>query len=208
MAITKLALATLSIEQKIQLVADIRTAMTDNPRFPTPNPSLVELSEIAEDLKQNTSRAAEARQISMIATLTQDRTEDGLDVLLTQLAAYVDHLAKGDEATILSAGLAVRGGSVLIGPLPVPGPVAVNSGDASGELDVSWPRMVGAKSFVIQYSVDPDAPGDEWKFATSSTKSSCTLTGLTPGARYWVRVAASGAAGQSAWSAPAPGRAS
>ncbi|HEV7473405.1 MAG TPA: fibronectin type III domain-containing protein [Pyrinomonadaceae bacterium] len=36
-----------------------------------------------------------------------------------------------------------------------------------------------------------------------STKSSFTVTGLTPGTRYWFRVAAVGAGGQSGWSDPA-----
>jgi hypothetical protein len=36
--------------------------------------------------------------------------------------------------------------------------------------------------------------------AAVSSKSSCTITGLTSGQHYWFRVAAVGAAGQGPWS--------
>jgi chitodextrinase len=58
----------------------------------------------------------------------------------------------------------------------------------------------------MQIATAADPADADWKFATTSTRSSATVTGLTPGTRYWFRVAATAPAGQSPWSSPAPAR--
>jgi len=207
MSTVKLGLAELTIEEKIQLVANLDKALTDNANFTTPNPTLVSLKAAAEDLEKKTASAAEIRKQSQIATLAQDDAEDELDAQLTTLGSYVETTSGGDEAKILSAGLAVKTAATPAGPLSAPGPVSATTGDDAGEADLLWPRLAGAKSFVIQYATDPNAADGDWKFATTSTKSSATVTGLIPGTRYWFRIAATGTAGQSPWSSPATARA-
>ena len=51
-------------------------------------------------------------------------------------------------------------------------------------------------------SVDPFT-ATTWQNKTSVTKSKTTLTGLTSGAKIWVRVRAIGPAGAGTWSDPA-----
>jgi Fibronectin type III domain len=206
MSTVKLGLAELSIEEKIQLAANIEVALTGNALFPTPDPTLASLKATAENLGSKTSAAADIRAQSQIATIAQDEAEDELDAALTTLASYVETAAKGDEAKILSAGMQVKAAAVAAGLLPAPGPVAATVGDGVGEIDLAWPKLAGAKSFVIQYSTDPNAPDGDWKFGTTSTKSSCTVSGLAPGTRYWFRIAATGSAGQSPWSSPVTAR--
>jgi len=75
-------------------------------------------------------------------------------------------------------------------------------------VDLSWPGMRGAKSFVVQIATVPEPVEADWKLALVSTKSRCTVGGLTTDERYWFRVAAVGAAGQSPWSPTATGKAS
>jgi hypothetical protein len=72
-------------------------------------------------------------------------------------------------------------------------------GDFEGSVDVAVDRVRGAGSYLVQKSQTPDTPGS-WQQAAISTKSSCTVTGLTSGQHYWFRVAAIGAAGQGPWS--------
>jgi predicted phage tail protein len=75
-------------------------------------------------------------------------------------------------------------------------------GDHDGELDASWDTVAGAKSYVIEISDDPPTPAS-WRHAGVSPKSKFTVEGLESGKRYWIRVAAINAAGQSGWSNPA-----
>jgi len=207
MSTVKLGLAELTIEEKIQLAANVGQALTGNATFTTPNPTLASLKATAESLGTKTAFAADIRKQSQIATLAQEDAEDELDAQLTTLGSYVENTSKGDEAKILSAGMAVKATASATGSLSAPGPVAAATGDDAGEVDLIWPRLAGAKSFVIQYATDPNAPDGDWKFATTSTKSSATVTGLVAGTRYWFRVAATGSAGQSPWSSPVTARA-
>ncbi len=207
MATVKLALAELTIEEKVQLATNVEAGLTGNAVFPAPNPPLATLKATAASLTLAVTKAAEARKQSEIATLDQDNAEDLLDSVLTQLGSYVENTSGGDEAKILSTGMGVKAAATAAGILSAPGPVAANTGDAPNEVDLSWPRLTGAKSFVIQYATDPNAADGDWKFGTTSTKSSCTVGSLVPGTRNWFRVAAVGSAGQSPWSSPVTARA-
>jgi hypothetical protein len=74
-------------------------------------------------------------------------------------------------------------------------------GDHEGEIDLSWNPVLNARSYLIQQSTDPtNAAG--WEQVDTSTKSKATIGGLTSGTRYWFRVCAVGALGQSGWSNP------
>jgi predicted phage tail protein len=84
----------------------------------------------------------------------------------------------------------------------VPKRLTASAGDHDGEVDLSWDRLAGAKSYVVEKSVDPPT-ATGWSHTAVSTKSSFTVTGLTSGTRYWFRVAAINANGQSGWSDPA-----
>ncbi len=202
----KLALAELSVSEKIQLTDHIVGSMTDNAAYPTPNPSLADVQEQLTKVKDAAAKAEEIRKQSQIATIELENEEDALDAVLTQLGSYVENASGGEEARILSAGMDVRAESTAIGIPAAPGPIAATAGDAPGEVDLSWSRVRGAKSYVIQHAPAADAADADWKFATTTTRSSGTVTGLTPGTRYWFRVAATAPAGQSPWSSPAPAR--
>ena len=63
--------------------------------------------------------------------------------------------------------------------------------------------LKGAQSYEVQISVDP-VSGTSWQPKLTAGKSSATLTGLTTGARIWVRVRGIGANNASGvWSDPA-----
>ena len=75
--------------------------------------------------------------------------------------------------------------------------------DHPGDTDWMCGPVNGVSVYILQVNrVHPDTEG-EWKYADSSTRSSGTLKGNTPG-KIWVRVAAKGADEQpGAWSDPA-----
>ncbi|HBB96845.1 MAG TPA: hypothetical protein DC054_15815 [Blastocatellia bacterium] len=121
---------------------------------------------------------------------------------MSQCSGYVESVAGNDETLISSAGMDTRApASASTMPDP-PSGLEATVGDRDGEIDLSWDPVSSARSYVIQQSPDPPS-ATTWTHAGASTKSSTTITGLTPGTRYWFRVSAIGAIGQSGWSDPA-----
>lgn len=131
MAPFKLLLAGLSPDEKVQLATRIHSAMSGNANFPEPAPPLASIVAAARDLARAVTKcawiqrqsifhgnaglepsgamakAAEIRQQTRIAAIEQDSSEDRLDAVLTQLATYVGNASGGDDAVILTAGMAV-----------------------------------------------------------------------------------------------------
>jgi hypothetical protein len=198
----KLNLRNMNVTEKIQFARQIETAMTGNATFPTPDPPLATISTSAADMENAYNNANVARQDASMKVSIQDDKEIVLDANLQKLANYVESASDGDAAKIQSAGMSVRAKPVPVGALPMPAGLAATAGDKEGEIDLSWDRVTGAKSYEVEQSPDPITTSS-WKHAGVSTKSSITVSGLTSGTKYWFRVAGIGAAGQGAWSDPA-----
>lgn len=125
-----------------------------------------------------------------------------LDWIITQLAGYVESASDGDKAKIESAGFTVRNPPVPIGALPAPTDLQVFASEHAGSADVSWKNVRGAKAYTIERAAD--APHLDWGVIGNSTKRQASLNSMVSGTKYWFRVSAIGAAGQSAWSDPVP----
>lgn len=198
-----LGLSHMPIMDKIAKAKMIIQKMTGNAHFTTPVPALADIT--AQILKTETAKtkadSAKATSVEMTAILHQE--EKGLDTFITKLANYVEVTADDDVAIIESAGFTPVSKATSVGTLPQPQNCGITTGDNSGELDPSCDNVKGAKTYVWQINtVDPVKEGD-WKDAITTTKSTCIIPNLTSGTRCWVRVAAVGAAGRSAWSDPA-----
>jgi hypothetical protein len=122
--------------------------------------------------------------------------------MMSQCASYVESVAGNDETLIMSAGMDTRAPASASTIPDTPSAQIATVGDRDGELDLSWDPVPGTRSYVIQQSPDPPS-ATAWTHAATSTRSSTTINGLTPGTRYWFRVSAIGASGQSGWSDPA-----
>ena len=92
----------------------------------------------------------------------------------------------------------------LTRPAKVTGVTAAGGTDA-GALDVGWTAVTGAASYKVQWKTS----AQQWAGSrqTTSTTTSKTITGLTGGTQYSVRVAASNTTGDGAWSDTATGTA-
>lgn len=126
---------------------------------------------------------------------------DALRKAFALLGTNIESLASGDAGKILSAGLDVKATKT---PAGIPAQVmslSLTAGDHDGELKAQWDRVAGAKTYEVQVCPDPVSPTG-WTKAAKSTKSSVVLTGLTSGQRVWVRVCATGSAGDGNWSDP------
>ena len=113
-----------------------------------------------------------------------------------QMGISVEKLAAGDPVILQNSKFPMR---KLPQPVVVTKPtgLALTPGINPGELLV---KIDGMKklSLVIEYTIDPMTPDSQWESITCST-CSYLLTGLQPGKRYWVRVAAVGANKQTVW---------
>ena len=198
----KLNIRNLSPLEKVAKARQIVTSLTGNASFTTPHPTLAQVTTGADDLESAYSDAQTARQAAQTKTSILRDKEDVLETLLRQIAAYIESVGGNDESTILSAGLDVRSAaSPTIAPTP-PTALTATDGDEEGEIDLTWDKVKGAKSYVIERSPDPPT-ATSWGHATVVLKSSATINGLTAGTRYWFRVAAVLSSGQSGWSDPA-----
>ena len=201
MAKVKLNLDRLSITDLIQRGTDIKTAMTGNPSFTTPIPSLVNIGTAITTLTTANS-TYESGVLTQKANLTnRDNSAVALIALLSQLGGYVEAASGGDEVKIQSAGMDVRSAKA---PPSIPSQVSnlsLTVGDNDGELDAQWDSVPNAKTYEIQTSPDPITSGS-WVNKPTVTKSKAVLPGLPSGTRVNVRVRAVGSGGIGAWSDP------
>jgi hypothetical protein len=202
MAKVILSFRRLTIPEKIAKVRQIVTALTDNNNFPNANPTLTLITAGADNLEAAYTTTLANKQAVKTSITNQTISEDDLVQLVSQLARDVENRAGGDETLIISAGMDVKAGPTAPGMPDAPSGLEITIGDHDGELDLSWNPVSGVRSYEIQLSPDPPT-NTTWTHAATSTKSSTTISDLTPGTRYWFRVSAITAGGQSDWSDPA-----
>ncbi len=202
MAKVKLNFRRLSVPEKVSKARQILAALTGNAKFTNPVPPLATLGAGVDALDDAYTSAQANRQAWSGAVDVQTAKADALDQLISQCASYVESVAGLDDSVIASAGMdpkAPAGSSTLP---EAPSGLDATIGDHEGELDLSWDPVTNAMSYLVQKSLDPNNAAG-WTQAVTSTKSTTTIDGLTSGTRYWFRVAAVAALGQSGWSDPA-----
>ena len=202
MSSAKIGVDGLNVPAKIQYIRRLATAVTGNPNFPTPTPKLTALTAAGDSLETLFNDAQAARLASKTKTGLQDDQNAAVDLLIAQLASYVDAASSGDATKIESAGFEVRATPSPIGTLPAPTDLQVLPSEHAGSADVSWKGVFGARAYSIERAAD--APVLEYSVIGNSTKKQTPLNSMVSGKKYWFRVAAIGAAGQSAWSDPVP----
>jgi hypothetical protein len=198
----KLNLRSMNVTEKIQFARQIVTGMTGNASFTTPDPPLATITTCAIALENAYNDANVAKQDASTKVSIQDDEEIVLDSNLQKLANYVESASDGDETKIQSAGMNLRAKPQPIGDIQQPLGLVATAGDKEGEIDLSWDRVRGARSYVVEQCPDPISASN-WKNAAIPTKSSVSISGLTSGTKYWFRVAGIGATGQGPWSDPA-----
>lgn len=195
----KLNFRSLTIPEKIARAQQIVAALTGNLNFPTPHPTLAEVTAAAAALGAASAAAQAARLEARRRTAAQANREADLDQLITQLGGYVESVAGGDETLILSAGLETRSAAAPDSNAPTaPETLTATTGNHEGEIELSWDSVRGARSYVVERSADPQA--GPWTQAGVAPRSSLIVEGLDSGTRYYFRVAAVTLNGQSPWS--------
>jgi len=202
MAKVKLNLRNLSIPEKAAKARQIVAAMTGNINFPTPQPALTQITTAVDELDAAYADQQAAKQTAITRTNILNEKSEMLDGLLRQAASYVESISGTNEKQILSAGFSIRSAaSALLDPV-APAALDASAGNHDGEIVLTWEKVKGAKSYVIERNSDPPV-ATSWTHAGVSLKSSAKVNNLVSGTRYWFRVAAVTSGGQSGWSDPA-----
>lgn len=199
MARIRLNLKSLSVTDKVAKGRQIVTAMTNHASFPSPNPPLTEVTTLLDELAQASALVQAAKSEVTTRVVTQDNAEAKVDQALTKLAAYVESIAGKDDTLITSAGMEARGARSAPTLPSVPQALSATPGEHDGEISLAWKGVPNARSYTIEASVEPST-ATSWTHIGIATSASKLITNLTSGKRYWFRVAAVSAGGQSGWS--------
>lgn len=163
-------------------------AMTDNPHFPTPDPSLAKLS---DDLSAFDTALAVAVNGSNYDKAVKNICRATLIDTLHLMANYVLYTAAGNRLKAQSSGFPIAKEPTTAPPLSRPENLQLSGGENSGELKISFGKVVGARSYLYQYTPDPMTESSVWENSVG-TKRQAMFSGLVPGQRYWCRVVAVG----------------
>jgi hypothetical protein len=199
MARVRLNLKSLTVTEKIAKGRQIVTAMTNNTSFPNPNPPLTEVTTALDELSQAFALVQAAKSEVTTRVVSQDNAGTKVDQVLTQLAAYVESIAGRDDTLITSAGMEMKAPPSAPSLPNVPQALSASTGEHEGEISLVWKAVQNARSYTIEASQDPATPAS-WTHAGIAASASKLITNLTSGKRYWFRVAAVSAGGQSGWS--------
>ena len=199
MARIRLNLRNLTVTEKIAKGRHIVNAMTNNARFPNPTPPLTEVTAALDELNQAFALVQSAKSDVATRVTTQDNATTKVEQALTQLAGYVESVAGQDDTLITSAGMETKAARSTPTLPAIPQAFSAAAGDHEGEIDLFWKPVANARSYTIEASVDP-ATAASWTHVGIATSGSKTIGNLTSGKRYWFRVAAVSAGGQSGWS--------
>jgi hypothetical protein len=198
MAKIKLNLFSLTEEQLLQKALDIKSGLTGNANFTTPTPSIAAVTTLITTAQSQLTACNAAQAAAKQATTDKNTAMDALRTALATWGDYVQLTSGGDVSKIQSARIDVQSART---PTVIPNQVmnlAITASDNAGELDLQWDSLPNAKSYEIQISPDP-VTATSWVSQPSVTRSQASITGLTSGARMWVRVRAVNAAGQGPW---------
>jgi hypothetical protein len=184
----------LSVPEKIAFGRNVYSLMTENPSFPTPDVQLEQLKLTTDGLE---TRNVASQSGGKEETVLLHQAEYAWDYIMSKEGRYVERIADGDGAIILSAGF-------NLAKQPAPGQkseFSVELGDRSGSVVLKRQAVAGAKSYIWQHCIH-SIPENEasWITAEVTSRASVEISGLTPLSKYWFRVAVVTPQGTSAYS--------
>jgi hypothetical protein len=171
-------------------------AMTGNPSFLTPAPTLAAVATALDELEA-AETAALARTKGAAATRNEKRA--AVVLLLKQLGHYIqavaDASAEGGASIIESAGLAVRKAHTRRARA-----FEAKAGAVSGSARLVATSASRRASYEWQYSADG---GKTWIPAPVTLQAKTTIAGLVPGATVLFKYRPVTKTGEGDWSQPA-----
>jgi hypothetical protein len=200
MAKIKLNLNSLNGDQIVSLALQVKTAMTGNANFTTPNPTMPALGTGITNAQTKIAAYNSALAALDVLKTDRDTAVAALTALVRQEAAYVDNIANGSASIIQSAGMSVQSQRTPSGVPDMVQNLSLSAGDNAGEIDAHWDPVKGTKiGYDLQWTLTPLTEAS-WKDLPGTTKSKAALLGFPSGQQIYLRVRAKGSGGTGAWS--------
>ena len=199
MAKVVLGWSSLTVPQKVIKVRHVVTTTGNNSgTYPTPDPTLEDLTTKADELE---AAEAEASQGGTDRTVVRNARLDEMTALMNQFVLYVQTESRGEPELIVQSGLDVeKERSKWPLPFRVTDLQAVPGGDP-GTVVLTWSAAKYNKGYIVERWFD-GAEGEEgkWDFLANTNRGHMTVTALTTGKVYRFRVAAKNSTGQGDYS--------
>jgi hypothetical protein len=178
-------------------VVSVVTKMANNPSYPAP---VIALPDVTANNDTFVAQIAAAAQGGTLLTALKDATRATLDVQMRAMAAYVDSIAQGDLAVLLSSGFKSISLERIRQPLDKPTVLNIDN-FASTQLLLKLSPVRNARSYEVRVKLGTAV---DWKQAGIFTKArGILLETLIPGQVYDIQArAVGGTMGYSDWSDP------
>src|SRR5699024_406040 len=190
-----------SDERLVVIGQTIIAAMDDNANFSEPTPALDEFEEV---LNEFAHKLAEARKRgSPYDTAAKNEARKVLEDNLTELAFYVNKVAKGNLATMLSSGFPVsKYRNSLLSPDIVRN-LIVTDGRHKGEMVLSFDKLPSVLFYECRDTSEKDEQGEvDWgeELIITTTSRNNLIKPVIPGETYYLSVRATNSKGTGDWS--------
>ena len=169
----------------------IASSMTDNENFPDAAPVTKEINDLVDQFSQ---AIAKARNRDLYEISHKNDIRAALTEKLKELGTYLMKEAKGNQTLLISSGFPLYSGPSEV-VLSKPDGFKVLPGPHSGEIILQVRRVIGAKSYLFEYTPDPLTPDSRWT-TIYSTRCKTVIKDLPLGIRFLFRIAAIGSNGQ------------
>ena len=195
----KRSVAVLSLPKPVPAIITyaqhIVTAMTGNPAFPTPTPTLASVT--GNIVALQTAEAAALSRIKGAVTARNDK-KAALVAQLQLLKGYVQSVGDADPD---SSAAAIQGAGMAVKKTPVHKPRVFNAvqGPVSGSVKIITASGGRRVAYDWEYSTDG---GKTWLLMPSSLQAKTSITGLAVGSTAQFRYRVTTKTGEGDWSQP------
>jgi hypothetical protein len=177
---------------------NIHVSMMGNENFTTPTPTMAALATSIGDFRLAVSKAENGSELDV--AVKNDKRNELID-LLHSLGNYVLFTVDGDRTKAISSGFRIAKEPSPMPPITKPENLQVAEGINAGELNIKFKRVIGARSYMIQFAEETTSGAPVWQSQTCTT-SKFTLKQLQSGKKYQVRIAVVGTNEQLLYSDP------
>lgn len=200
----RLTLSRLNPVAVLMLLRNVISKMTGNLYFTTPKVDLTAMALLGDKLEASIDLATAG---SKQAKLDRDELVTLAKADLNAQADYVRSICSGNAAMLNSSGFELSKLPEPVGVPTAPPNVTARPTGKIGELEVRCDRSKGAIGYGVYMSTTDPAENGSWTLLAYTGRVRYLATGLESYKAYWFCVIATGAAGDSAKSDPALGRA-
>jgi hypothetical protein len=179
----------------INFAQQVLKSITGNPTFPTPTPTVADLTQAITDL-QNAENAALARTKGATATRNEKRT--ALIMKLEQLKAYIQSVA---DANVDNSGSIIQSAGLTVRKVTTHKPRVFEAvaGATLGTVKITTVSAGPRASYEWQSSTDG---GKTWVDMAPTLQAKTSMAGLAEGTTVLIRYRTVTKTGAADWSTP------